>query len=262
MFFHEWRSIRKSTAIWSAALVAVTILFLSMFPSISRDAEAFQRLLSGYPKEVLQAFGLQLEMITSFLGFYSYMFTYVMLIGAIQAMNLGAGIVAKEVSGKTSEFLLSKPVSRFDILRAKWRAVVLSIAVTNMVFVSAAYLMALAVAEKLDVKVFLLMSLSNVFVQLFFAVLGFFLAVSMNRIKSVLTLSLSTVMAFFLLSMIGSVLGEDAVRYVTPFQYFDFVYVIQHASYEWGYLVVEAVFFCTMLVASFYVFSKKDVHSV
>ncbi|MFC0190099.1 ABC transporter permease subunit [Fictibacillus aquaticus] len=263
MFIHELKSARKSILIWSLALVGITVLFLSIFPSISRDADEFKRLIEGYPEGVLKAVGLQINTITSFLGFYSYMFLYVMLCGAIQAMNLGAGIVAKETSGKTAEFLLTKPVTRLEILAAKWRAVLVSLVITNIVFVAAASFMANFVAvEGVDVTVFLLISASNFIIQLVFAALGIFLAVVLKRIRSVLTLSLSTIMVFFVLSVFGSIVGEEGIRYVTPFKYFDYAYIAEHSAYEARFLVLGLVLVVMMLSASFWLFSKKDIHSI
>ncbi|MDN4075082.1 ABC transporter permease subunit [Fictibacillus terranigra] len=112
IFLHELKVNRKSMLIWAFALAAVTVLFFSIYPSVEKDGDQFIKVLQNYPEGVLKALGVQISTITSLLGFYSYFFLYVMLCGAIQAMNLGTGILSKEVSGKTAEFILTKPVTR------------------------------------------------------------------------------------------------------------------------------------------------------
>ena len=71
-----------------------------------------KKYLKDYPEPVRKALGLSVDSISSILGFYSYIFLYITLCGAIQAMNLGTSIISKEVSEKTADFLLTKPVTR------------------------------------------------------------------------------------------------------------------------------------------------------
>ena len=112
MFLHELKAYRKSTIIWTCSLIALVVLFLSMFPTFSKEADAFKEIMEGFPEPVRKALGLSVDSMSSILGFYSYIFLYITLCGAIQAMNLGTSIVSKEVREKTADFLLTKPVTR------------------------------------------------------------------------------------------------------------------------------------------------------
>ena len=216
MFWHELKMQRKSTLIWTFSIVGMTILFLSLFPSFAHDAEEFKRLLAGYPKGVMDAFGIEIDSITSFLGFYSYIYLYVMLCLSIQGMNAGIGALSKEVSGKTAEFLLTKPVKRTKILTSKLLAIITSFLFTNMVYLAASFLMAEAVTTiPYDLKRFMLISMSGFIVQLIFMALGILISVMLRKIKSVLSISLSTVFAFFILYLFGSVLGEGGSLHYT-----------------------------------------------
>ena len=119
IFLHELKAYRKSTIIWACSMSVVAVLFLVMYIGVSKDAEGFKAALQGYPEPIRKALGLSLEIATTMLGFYSFMFGYIILCGAIQAMNLGTSIVSKEVRDKTADFLMTKPVSRKQILTAK-----------------------------------------------------------------------------------------------------------------------------------------------
>ena len=50
MFIHELKAYRKSTIIWSLSLMVIVVLFMSMFPSFSRDIVDFKKLLEGFPE--------------------------------------------------------------------------------------------------------------------------------------------------------------------------------------------------------------------
>jgi ABC-2 type transport system permease protein len=263
IFLHELRTNRKSTIIWTLSLTAVIIFFMSMYPAMAKDAEGFKKILEGYPEGFRKAFGVSIDLMTSLIGFYSYVFTYVVLCGSIQAMNLGTSILSKEVREKTADFLLSKPVTRYQIITAKLLSAFVSLVITNVVFIVAASITAQAVSEKsFDMNTFLLISLTAFFIELMFLALGLFASVLVPKIKSVLPISLGTVFGFFILNMFGSVIGEKTIRYFTPFKYYDTAYIIKHTGYEPFFMIIEIVFIIVAVAASYVIYSKKDIHAV
>lgn len=263
MYLHEMKAYRKSTITWTFSLVAFVILFLSMFPSISREADVFKKLMEGFPEALRMALGLSVENIGSILGYYSYIFLYISLIGAIQAMNLGVSIISKEVREKTADFLLTKPVTRIEIMTSKLLAAFTSLVITNIFYLVAATMMASLVETKeYSTKIFLLLSLTLFFLQLIFLALGIIVSVAVPKIKSVISISLSTVFAFFIIGALASTTGDDALRYLTPFKYFDFAYIVQNSSYESSFMLVAIGFIAIAIAASYFIYSKRDIHAV
>lgn len=263
MFWHELKAYRKSTLVWTGSLVLLIVFFMSMFPSISSDAAQFKKLLDNYPPAVQKAFGFSIDSVTSLIGYYSYVFGYVVLCGAIQAMNLGTSILSKEVREKTADFLLTKPVTRRQILTAKLLAAFVSLLISHAVYLAAASMMAAAVSDQpVDWKVFLLISITALFVEWMFMMLGILLSAFVSKIRAVLPLSLSVVFGFFIVSMFGSVIGEKALRYVTPFKYYDAVYIRKHSSYEMRFVLLEMAFILVAMAASYAMYVKKDIHAV
>jgi ABC-2 type transport system permease protein len=263
IFLHELRAYSKSTTIWTISLIIMVVLFLSIFPTFAKDAEEYQKLLEGYPEAVRKAIGLELNTVFTILGFYSYSFLYITLCGAIQAMNLGTSIVSKETREKTADFLLTKPVTRSNIMTSKLLAALTSLMITNIVFIIASYVMASQVStEAYSNKGLFLISFSLFLIQLIFIALGLIISVIARKIKSVLTVSLSTVFTFFIISMISSASGDGAKRYLSPFEYFDTAYIIEHSRYESSFLAVGMGIIVVAVMASYYVYTKKDIHAV
>lgn len=264
MYLFELRSMRKSTMIWTCALIALAALYLSIYPSIANEAADFKKLLSGYPAPVRAMLGINLDYITSILGFYSMIFSFITLCGAIQAMNLGVSILSKETREKTADFLLVKPVSRAAIITAKLLAAFTTILITNIVFYAASFLLANTIkTSDLDQKIFLMINLTLFFIQLIFFAIGMGVSVFFKKLRSILPISLGVVFGLY---MIGALLvtGEnaDVVRYISPFKYFDLTYIIKHASYEGSYLIAGAVIIAVAVAASYMIYIKKDIHAV
>lgn len=260
ILLHELRAYRKSTIIWTISLVGTAALFMSFFPAFTKDTEEFTKLLEGYPAALREAFGINLDNFFSILGFYCYGLSFVTLCGAIQAMNLGTSIVSKEVREKTADFLLTKPVTRTTVLTNKLLAALISIILTNIVYIGAATLLAFQVAtEDFSVSIFILLSLTVFLVQLLFLAIGIIISVIVSRIKSVLTVSLATVFAFYFLGMFSA---DEAKRYLSPFKYFDTAYIMENASYETSFLITGAALMILAIGASYFIYAKKDIHSV
>lgn len=263
IFLHELKAYRKSTMIWSISLILVVVLFMSLFPAFTKDVTEFKKLLEGYPEPVRKALGMDLNTLFSILGFYCYALTFITLCAAIQAMNLGTSIVSKEVREKTADFLLTKPVTRSKIITTKLLAALVSLVITNVIYFAAASFMAFQVkTEDFSFQTFFLLSLTIFFVQLMFLAMGIIISVSVSKIKSVLSVSLSTVFAFYFLGVIGSTTDDEAKRYISPFKYFDTSYIMEKSSYEASFLIVGAVLIILAIAVSYRVYAKKDIHAV
>jgi ABC-2 type transport system permease protein len=263
IFLHEIRSYRKSTVIWTLTLTALVIALMSMFPVFIKDVELTKALLSSLSPTLRNAIGIQLETFFSIFGFYSYIFLYIILAGSVQAMNLGTSLISKENTSKTAEFLLTKPVTRSQIVTAKLLAAFALLAITNVIYVIAAVAMAISVSvEPVNMKIFLMISAILLLVQLMFLALGVLVSVIVPKIKSVISVSLPTVFGFFIISMIGSIIGDNAVRYITPFKFYEPNYIINNGSFEMRFVVIEIVFIVAAITAGYIIYARKDIRSI
>ncbi len=263
IFLHEIRAGRKTMIIWTVSIVALIALFMLMFPGIEKDASAFQKMLDSYPEPIRKGFGTAMENVTTILGFYSFIFVFVVLCGAIQAMNLGVSVLSKESREKTADFLLTKPVSRARIMTSKLLAALTLIAVTNVISYAAAAISAsFAHSGGYDQKALFLINASLFLVQLFFLALGILISVFFRRLKSVVPVSMGAVFALFFVGMFLASDKDDPARYFSPFKYFDTGYIIKNSGYEIRYLITVIVFVTAAVTASYIIYSRKDIHAV
>ncbi|MRH43677.1 ABC transporter permease subunit [Aquibacillus halophilus] len=263
MYWHELKATRKSTIIWTLSITLLIIFFMSMYPTFSKEAESLRKMLEGFPDALLKAMNFDMDTFTSILGFYSYIFLYILLCGAIQAMILGIGILSKEVREKTADFLLTKPVTRQQILTSKLLAALTSIVSTNIGYLITVLAMASIVEpNSFDQKLLLMISITLLFIQVVFLAIGISMSVLVPKIKSVLPISLGTVFGFFIVSMFASSIGDEKFRYITPFQYFDAPYILQNQAYDLTFVVLSIVLVSVLTAASYIIYVRKDIHAV
>ena len=260
IYRQELRVNRNSTVIWVISLVMLAALFLSFYPSFYEEAEEFTRILQSYPEEVLLALDIDSTLVSSYLSYYAYIFTYMLLGFAIQAMNVGIGLVNREVNGRTAEFLLSKPVRRYQLLSSKLLAALTCLIFTNILYTAAICLLSpMFATHEVDYGILLLFSGAGLWMQLLFLMMGLILAVFIQGIKSPVIISTSTVFSLYVLNMLSSFTQMKGLQYVSPFQYFDTGYMIEHSSYEWKYIWLLAVLIIGGGFLVFTAFSHKDI---
>jgi len=94
-----------------------------------------------------------------------------------------------------------------------------------------------------------------------FVALGALFSVLIPKVKSVVSVSLPTVFTLYIIGTLGEVLGNDNVRYMSPFKFYDTNYIINHVGLEGRFLVVEAAIIVVAIAASYLIYVKKDVRS-
>jgi len=262
VYLRELQAYRKSTIIWAASMSSLIVVFMALYPAFTHDIEATKQVLASFPEAVRVAFNISLANFFTVYGFYGYILSFAILAGAIQAMNVGTGVISKEMSGKTADFLLSKPISRSRVVTAKLAAALTVVLITDVIFAAVAYFAALSVSNgPVDAEKFFLLTAGLLLVQIIFIALGALFSVTLPKIKSVVSVSLPTVFTFYIIGMIGDLLENEQVRYVSPFRYYDASYIITHVSLEGRYLAIEAVVVVVMIALSYLIFTKKNVRA-
>lgn len=262
IFVHELKAYRKSIIIWAGSMTLLAVVYIFLFKGLGNDVENFKAFLSNMPDVIKKSFNLLIDSISTLEGFYSFVFSFVVLCGAIQAMNLGTAIVSKEVSDRTVDFLMTKPVSRMSIMTSKLMAAFSVLVITNIIYLGLTISAAIAAVDVFNLKIFFMISLTMFFVQLIFMALGILISVIAGKIKSVISVSLGTVFGFYILGSLGSFLGEERARYFSPFRYFDAGYIIKHTAYETSFVVIGIAFILAAIAGSYLVYLKKDIHAV
>ncbi len=263
IFKQEFKSNLRSTITWTISIALVVFLVMALFPGFNKDAQQMEDLMLGFPEPLREALQLNIDVFRSVLGFYSFTFLYILLIGSIQALNLGLSMLSKEQREKTADFLLTKPVTRVKIVTAKLQAALTSLIFTNIVYIIISYI-SIEMVKNTDysIKKFLMMALTLFFVQVLFLSLGFILSVLIPKIKSVISISLPTVFGFFIIRMLGSIIGEKEVRYITPLEYYDRQYILTEGRYETQFFIIEIILMVIFISATYFIYHKKDIHSI
>ncbi len=264
IYRHEFRSRLSSVITWSIALILITFVFFSIFPSFADQAAVLNEAISKFPPALLAAFGMNSIDLSSVMGFYSLIFLFAQICLAIQAANYGIGLVSIEETELTADFLISKPVSRAQILNSKLLAAFTSLTITNLVVwvSSLAAVMFFRGGRPYEPKTLFLLLISIAIFQQFFLSLGLIISLLVKRVRSVTPFSLALGFGMYVLSAFSSLEGVSKLELLTAFKHFDPIYIIQHAAYNPPLVVLNIAVSVVALVASYWLYLHRDIPAV
>lgn len=260
----ELRRRRSSILIWSASIVLVVLLYMGLFPTFADYAAVVQETLKRFPREYLEAFGMAGVDLSTVVGYYSFVFTYLQILLAIQASNYGFGLIAVEEGRMIADFLVSKPIARAQILTSKLLAAFTALTITNAVTWAASLLFIELFREgrPYELHPLLLMLGSIAIFQAVFLSLGLAFSLLAPRMRSATPYGLMLGFGGYVLNAFGDLLGDIKLELLTPFRHFDPTYVAQHNAYEAPLVLLSVAMVVVSLAFSYWRYLHRDIPAV
>ncbi len=260
IYLFELKSQLKSFLIWTASLIAVYLVFMTgMFDVLMESKDAFEKAVAGFPPAFSAAFGLHLDKLFTFGGFYAFVFTYIALVGAIMAVSLSVAVFSREKRSKCGDFLLTKPVGRGTVYLSKLLAVLTLLAAANVLFILVSAIScsgSAAAGTELGRVVWAAAALF--FTQLVFMGVGIAYAVFAGKVRAVSGVATAFGFGGFILSALRRLLEKEAVRFIAPLDYFSTAAVFETGGYEAKYAVTAAAVTVICLMLSYIRFTGSD----
>lgn len=264
IFLYETKAQLKSFLIWAVSLLAVFLLFVAAFYGpFMESKEAVQEALGSLPPAFALIFGVSINGIFTFGGFFLFIYTYIGLVGAIMAASLAVSAFSREKRSKCIDFLFVKPVQRGRIFLYKLLSCLLFIVVTNILFVISAVIAYNVNGQSPNgMGRLILASLSLFFMQLVFLSLGILYASFVRKVRSVSGIATAFGFAGFILMALYSLIKEDVIRYISPLTYFNPGTVFLTGGFEAKYAVTGSVVAIACVVLAYVKYVKSDTQVI
>ena len=223
VFRLEIRNLWKGTLSWAISLAAVAFLLLAFFPSMQN--ESMQRLaqakLEGINPTLLMALGLALVPdFTIVTVYFGYVLQFLNLAIMIYAVQKATGMLIREESDGTIEYLYAKPVSRTDIYFQKLLANVAAFAALLLLVYAATlagYLLFTSMAPARALREVSALFGGILFAGLVYLSVGALLSAFLPSSRSASAVTTGVVLGSFLLGILSLVvLKLDFLHYASP----------------------------------------------
>lgn len=247
--------------IWTLVLTGLLCgLIAGALPAFLESRTAVENMLSSFPPAFRAAFGMQMDNLFSFGGFYAFGFLYYSLFGAIMASGIGLDLFSREKREKCMDFLLTKPRMRSRLFCEKLLAALTLLLLSNAVFIAASLALYRVYAPApLQFGHALLAASSLLWTELLFFAIGTCAGVFARKVRSVSGAATAIGFAGFLLSALHSLLEEEMLRYITPFQYFETAKAFFDGAFEPKYALTGSVIALVLMAAAYVRYTRADV---
>ncbi|UOO38576.1 ABC transporter permease subunit [Oscillospiraceae bacterium CM] len=259
IYVFELKAQLKSFIIWTVSLLLVLLIFMSgLFPVFMDSKDAVIKAYNGFPPQFAAAFGIFVDQLFSYGGFFQFIYSYISVIGAIMASIFAIAAFSREKRSKCVDFLLTKPVTRDDIFGAKFLSGLTLLGVANILFVALSVLLYHSSNTGGDTWRVIWASCALFFTQLVFYAIGTLYAVLARKVRSVSGIATALGFAGFILTALNNMLHEDFLHYFAPLIYFEPYTVFANGGFEVKYAVTAAVVFAACVVFSFVKYRSAD----
>ena len=262
IFLHELKIHRKSLFFWCLGMFLLVWSGMEKYSGLQLSGDAANQMLAQIPSSVRKVIGVDSLDINTAVGFYGVLFIYILVMVAIQAVLLGTSLITKEERDKTAEFLLTKPISRKNVILEKLMSGIVIITILNFFTLCVSiYMVASHNNGNPDIKIAILLMFAMYLVQLIFFSLGALVGSESKNPKKASVLSTSMMMLAFVIYVFTGITNKlGFLTAFSPFKYFEASKIIETGSLN-IYFVLLSVFLVTIFtVATLKSYDNKDLN--
>ncbi len=266
LYRHELKRNRTSALVWNISIGALILMGMAFYPVLMqgdmvKQLSAFFE--NPFMRNIMSAFGVSMDAMTNVLGFYAIRnSSFLMLLGCMFSILLASRILSEEERDKTAEFLLTKPVTRIEILASKQAAFLTYLLMLNGTVVAVAFICLEVFKGDSEYRIlsFLVHSLYTFLVMLTFGAIGLFISLLIKRGRSTISLSIGIVVGGFFIDALSKVTpSADKFGYVSPFKFVDSAVLRpDYGLVGWRVLYFLGVAL-VLFAATFFIYRKKDI---
>ncbi len=263
LYSKELKRNRTRFVIWTLLVAGFILFTVSILPSMLQDRAQLENFLKIYPEALKKAFGMDPEAWSSPLGIYvTYHVFYSYLLGGIFSITFAMEIISKEENRRTAEFLLTRPLTRSEIVASKALAFFSYLLVFNLAEVCAGLIgLQVFFDAAFDFKVVLSLGLFGFIFTVLFGSLGLFLSLLIKRGRSLVGVGTGLVLVTYILDTFAKAAEKVSfLRWATPFKFADFPVLQGSYGFDWWRLLYFLGLSALFIVLTFVVYQRKDIY--
>ncbi len=266
IFLKELKFQRTSFIIWCISFMGLIWLDMLFYPILMKDDMLKQMSLlleNSFMKSLMSAFGATLDVITNVLGYYAARNTmYILLLGSFFSILLAGKILSQEEHEKTAEFLLTKPVTRSEVLWSKLAAYFSLLLTLNIIILITGFI-SIEVFKgdsEYSLAAYLIHTFYCFLLMLTLGASGLFLSLWIKRGRPTTNISIGIIIGGFFIDAASKITPAlDKIGYLSPFKFVDSFVLSPDYKLMWWRLLYFMGLSLLLFTLSFIFYKKKDI---
>ncbi len=201
--------------------------------------------------------------LTNILGYYAARHAiYIILLGTFFSIMLAGKILALEEREKTAEFLLTKPVTRLEVVRSKLAAFFTYLLLLNVVILTIGFIGLEIFKGNSDYRpmTFLIHSFYSFLLMLAFGASGLLLSLLIKRGRPITNILIGIVFGGYLIDILSQISAStEKFGYLSPFKFMDTGILRPDYGLELWRVLYFLGLSLVFITLTFVVYKKKDI---
>ena len=252
----------KSLLIYIIANLAMLVMYVAIFPLITKQMDSLVLVLNSMPQELLKAFNSDAVSMTTLEGILSgKQFSMLWpIITVIFTTNFAAYAIAGEVDKKTFSILLSQPISRKEIYWGKYLTGLIFLIIYILFTVPSTILIVKIFNISINEVNFLKFTMESVFFGFAFFSLSFMISAFSKDTTPVNFVGIGLILGMYFLQVISIMVKElDVLKYFSAFYYLDSSRTLVRGDLMPEGMLVFATIGLLCSLIGYYIFNKRDI---
>ncbi len=237
---------------WTIALCVVGTIYISMFSVIENSFEDFKNILESYPNAVLDIIGMDLNHMTTFSGYYSFVLTFINIISFAFAASITLKIFIKEYKNKSVEFISTKPITRKNIVLQKTLAIIVVLTIAIILYTNIMYILVLSVSDLSYLK-FVELNLSTYLIMLYAMVVAFLVSTIFRKLRNSGSSAFIIAFGFYFIYIIGTLVESNELIYMSIYGLFEY------PALNYLAILTASAIIITIYIVAIVINNRKDV---
>lgn len=266
IYFKELKLHRTSFIAWCLSIMVLILLDMALYPILMKDD--FLKQLSvifenPFLKGLMSAFGATLDGFVNVLGFYTARNTmFILLLGSFFSILIAGKILSQEEHEKTAEFLLTKPVTRSEVVWSKLVAYFSLLLTLNIVILITGFISIEIFKGDSEYRLaaFLIHTFYCFLLMLTVGAMGLFLSLWIKRGRPTTNISIGIIIGGYFIDAASKVTPKlDIIGYLSPFKYVDSSVLSPDYGLMWWRILYFLAISLLLFTLTFIIYKKKDI---
>jgi len=262
IFLRTIKDRKISLAIYSTAGLIFLWMYVALFPSMQKNAEAFEEMFENMPEIFFKALGIEslgFSTIEQFLSIEHFSLVWP-LMAIFLLLSIAGSSLAGEIEKGTAELLLSKPISRLKLFLGKYMSGIFSLLVFTVISIFAIAALAPMHAVSYNFANFALAAvLSFLFGWAIFSMGMLFSAIFSERSRVYMACG-AILLVMYVLNVIA-LLSENLewLKYASFFHYYDYHAAIVDGSLDIFNVLLFGGVITVFSIGAAWWFTRRDI---
>ena len=254
---------RKETIfLYSLSLFLLIILYVSIYPSLSKESHVYIKLIKSLPPVLLNSFGISNLFNFTLLNFLSteYLSLFLLVILLFFTISYASSQISAEIENKTIGIILSLPISRIKIYLSKYLVGVIGIIIVTIFSVLTIIPVAFIANIKVSSQDVYLISIVVLLFSLSSLSIGFFVSSLFSHKGTSDMVSAVLFILMYVINIISSVnVHLKSIRYISIFYYYNISDILKYNYINNLSIKVFLAVFIFFSILGMFIFYKRDI---